>query len=196
MSTSRRLDNLRAAMAAARIDLLALIPGGSLRYMTGLSFHAGKRLSLTLIPAADRPPVLVLPAALVRSILTPLVDREPLRVDPTAVDAVTLERGGKTRAIDPAKGDLGPDEQAALGALAALGAAAAPTSFTRPAALDAHPSRVTIRVRTRGDAAPTSVTLVACPRTDDATWDLFVPGAPAVFRIERARLAPILAVAP
>lgn len=62
MSTSRRLDNLRAAMAAARIDLLALIPGGSLRYMTGLSFHAGKRLSLTLIPAADRPPVLVLPA--------------------------------------------------------------------------------------------------------------------------------------
>lgn len=141
-------------------------------------------------------PVLVLPAALVRSILTPLVDREPLRVDPTAVDGVTLERGGKTRAIDPAKGDLAPDEQAALGALAALGGAAAPTSFTRPAALDAHPNRVTIRVRTRGDAAPTSVTLVACPRTDDATWDLFVAGAPAVFRIERARLAPILAVAP
>lgn len=57
-----RLHKLRAALAAGRIDLLALIPGGSLRYLTGLSFHAGKRLSLTLIPSCDRPPVMVLPA--------------------------------------------------------------------------------------------------------------------------------------
>ncbi len=141
-------------------------------------------------------PVLLLPAALVRSALTPLLDREPLRVDAAAVDGVTIERAGKTRAIDLAKGELAEGDQAALGALAALGAAAVPSSFTGAAKLEAHPGRVTLRVRLRGDAALTSVTLVASPRTDDATWDLFVHGGAAVFQIERARLAPILAVAP
>lgn len=63
-----RLSRLRAGMAAAGLDLLALIPGASLRYFTGLGFHPGKRLTLALLPADDGPAALVVPTLEVNSI--------------------------------------------------------------------------------------------------------------------------------
>lgn len=63
-----RLSRLRAGMAGSGLDLLALIPGASLRYLTGLSFHPGKRLTLALIPAGGGPAALVVPALEVNSI--------------------------------------------------------------------------------------------------------------------------------
>ncbi|MFV9503693.1 MAG: M24 family metallopeptidase [Oscillochloridaceae bacterium umkhey_bin13] len=61
MSISR-LERLVAATQAAGLAGLALMPDANLTYLSGLSFHPGKRLTLALIPADGSPPCMVLPA--------------------------------------------------------------------------------------------------------------------------------------
>ena len=60
MSNQTRLDAVQAALQDASIDALALTPGASFRYVTGLNLHASERLTLLLVPANDAP-ALVLP---------------------------------------------------------------------------------------------------------------------------------------
>lgn len=55
-----RLAQLRDAMIDAGFELLALVPGPSLRYLTGLQFHLSERPLVLVIPQRARP-VLVLP---------------------------------------------------------------------------------------------------------------------------------------
>jgi Xaa-Pro aminopeptidase len=57
-----RLQRVRAAMAAEGIQTLVLMPDANLHYVSGLSFHRGKRLTLLFIPVDDRTPAFVLPA--------------------------------------------------------------------------------------------------------------------------------------
>lgn len=61
MSTER-LDRLIAALRAQQLDGLALMPDANLRYLSGLTFHPGKRLTLALIPSAGAAPAFVVPA--------------------------------------------------------------------------------------------------------------------------------------
>lgn len=60
MIGQQRLDAVRAALQAAQFDALALTPGASFRYVTGLNFHASERLTLLVVPAEETP-ALVLP---------------------------------------------------------------------------------------------------------------------------------------
>jgi len=55
-----RLSALSASLHASGLDALALNPGPSLAYLTGLRFHLSERPVLTFF-TADRPPVIVLP---------------------------------------------------------------------------------------------------------------------------------------
>jgi len=55
-----RLAQLREAMIDAGFELLALVPGPSLRYLTGLQFHLSERPLVLVVPQRARP-VLVLP---------------------------------------------------------------------------------------------------------------------------------------
>ena len=55
-----RLAQLREAMAAASLELLALVPGPNFRHLTGLQFHLSERPVILLVPRRRRP-VLVLP---------------------------------------------------------------------------------------------------------------------------------------
>jgi Xaa-Pro dipeptidase len=55
-----RLEKLASALRSANLDALALNPGSSLVYLTGLHFHLSERPVLTFF-TADRPPVIVLP---------------------------------------------------------------------------------------------------------------------------------------
>ena len=55
-----RLAQLREAMAAASLELLALVPGPNFRHLTGLQFHLSERPVILLVPSRRRP-VLVLP---------------------------------------------------------------------------------------------------------------------------------------
>jgi Xaa-Pro aminopeptidase len=61
MSTSR-LDRVIAALRRQNLDGLALMPDANLSYLSGLSFHHGKRLTLVLVPAAGGTPCFVIPA--------------------------------------------------------------------------------------------------------------------------------------
>lgn len=55
-----RIEQLIANFSAADLDAIALLPGPSLYYLTGLSFHLMERPVVMLIPPDDRP-TLVLP---------------------------------------------------------------------------------------------------------------------------------------
>jgi Xaa-Pro aminopeptidase len=59
--SSTRLDRIVAALRSRTLDGLVLMPDANLRYLSGLSFHHGKRLTLVLVPA-DGPPCFVIPA--------------------------------------------------------------------------------------------------------------------------------------
>lgn len=61
MSTER-LQRVVEAAARAGLAGLAIMPDANLRYLSGLSFHPGKRLTLALIPADGSPPCFVIPA--------------------------------------------------------------------------------------------------------------------------------------
>jgi Xaa-Pro aminopeptidase len=56
-----RFSKLMAGLQSLHLDGIALMPSSNLRYLTGLSFHPSKRLTLALIPADGRTPSLVLP---------------------------------------------------------------------------------------------------------------------------------------
>ena len=55
-----RLAQLREAMTNAGFELLALVPGPNLRYLTGLQFHLSERPLVLFVPQRSRP-VLLLP---------------------------------------------------------------------------------------------------------------------------------------
>jgi Xaa-Pro dipeptidase len=61
MST-QRLERVTAALRAGRMAGIALMPDANLSYLSGLSFHKGKRLTLALIPAGGGEPCMVIPA--------------------------------------------------------------------------------------------------------------------------------------
>lgn len=137
-------------------------------------------------------PVVVLPAALVERIRTPLVDREPLRFDPSAVEALTVARGEAVRRVVIGRPPAA-DEAAALAALGQLAAAVRPVSFSGP--LAPRKSSVRIRIQAAGDAS-TGPTLLLDSTSDSARLEVRVEGHPALFAIERARVAALLALAP
>lgn len=56
-----RWERLNAALRNARLDALAIIPGSSMRYLSGMDMHAGMRLSI-LFCTVDGPPAMVVPA--------------------------------------------------------------------------------------------------------------------------------------
>jgi Xaa-Pro dipeptidase len=58
--TSSRLSNLSASLKASGLDALAINPGPSLVYLTGLHFHLSERPVVAFF-AADRAPAIVLP---------------------------------------------------------------------------------------------------------------------------------------
>jgi Xaa-Pro dipeptidase len=55
-----RLDRLAQSQREQRIDLLAIVPGANLRYLTGLQVISSERISMALFPLGGQP-VLVLP---------------------------------------------------------------------------------------------------------------------------------------
>ncbi len=55
-----RLRNLTRAQQDGHVDLVAIVPGANLRYLTGLEMHASERITLALFPV-DGQPVFVLP---------------------------------------------------------------------------------------------------------------------------------------
>lgn len=58
--TTSRIDRLVQALPASGFDALALNPGPTLTYLTGMHFHLMERPTVLLL-APDRPPALVLP---------------------------------------------------------------------------------------------------------------------------------------
>jgi Xaa-Pro dipeptidase len=60
--SAQRIDRVITALRARGLDGLALMPAANLRYLSGLSFHQGKRLTLLLVPASGGAPCFVIPA--------------------------------------------------------------------------------------------------------------------------------------
>ena len=58
---SHRITRIQEAMRRYGFDALAIVPGSNLRYLSGMTLHAGLRLTLALIPVSGQP-VLVVPA--------------------------------------------------------------------------------------------------------------------------------------
>jgi Xaa-Pro dipeptidase len=56
-----RLDRAREAAGTAGVDALLMAPGADLRYLLGASGSSYERLTCLVLPAASRPPVLVVP---------------------------------------------------------------------------------------------------------------------------------------
>ncbi|OIR11283.1 MAG: hypothetical protein BEU05_00885 [Marine Group III euryarchaeote CG-Bathy2] len=91
-----RLAQLREAMADAGLELLALVPGPNLRYLTGLQFHLSERPLLLLVPRRRRP-VMVLP------------ELERSRVEALECDLVTYsDAAGPASAFEAAAAGLPP----------------------------------------------------------------------------------------
>lgn len=61
MNSTARIDRVRKAMANARVDHLAIVPGANLQYLLGLSIHQSERLAIAFVPLAG-PVRMVLPA--------------------------------------------------------------------------------------------------------------------------------------
>jgi Xaa-Pro dipeptidase len=55
-----RLHNLARAQQDSHVDLVAIVPGANLRYLTGLEMHTSERITLALFPV-DGQPLFVLP---------------------------------------------------------------------------------------------------------------------------------------
>jgi Xaa-Pro dipeptidase len=58
---SHRITRIQEAMRRYGFDALAIVPGSNLRYLSGMTLHAGLRLTLALIPVSGQP-ALVVPA--------------------------------------------------------------------------------------------------------------------------------------
>ena len=54
-----RLEKLQTALRASGADVVALVPGPTLTYVTGLSFHLSKRPMVLFIPAAGDPTLVI-----------------------------------------------------------------------------------------------------------------------------------------
>lgn len=52
MTTTSRIDKLRAAMERAGVRSVAIVPGANLRYLLGLTIHSSERLALAFVPYA------------------------------------------------------------------------------------------------------------------------------------------------
>lgn len=61
MEATSHIDQLRAAMHAAGIPMLAVVPGANLSYLLGLTIHGSERLAVAFIPYSG-PIRMVLPA--------------------------------------------------------------------------------------------------------------------------------------
>jgi len=59
-SHENRLKRLARAQRESGMDLLAVVPGANLRYLTGLDMHSSERITLALFPLGGQP-VFVLP---------------------------------------------------------------------------------------------------------------------------------------
>jgi Xaa-Pro dipeptidase len=59
---TERLTKLMGALAPLQLDAVALMPSSNLRYLTGLSSHPSKRISLLFLPQDGPSPFVVLPA--------------------------------------------------------------------------------------------------------------------------------------
>src|SRR5262245_24144390 len=59
--TIERIQKLKQLQRDAQIDTIALVPGPNLVYFAGLHMHLSERPIVALIPADDRPPILVAP---------------------------------------------------------------------------------------------------------------------------------------
>lgn len=59
---SQRLERVTQALRDHQFDGLVLMPDANLTYLSGLTFHKGKRLTLALIPASGATPCFVIPA--------------------------------------------------------------------------------------------------------------------------------------
>jgi Xaa-Pro aminopeptidase len=57
-----RIQKLAQLLYGRSLDAIAIVPGASMRYLTGLVFHPSERLTLLLIRADGSTPALVLPA--------------------------------------------------------------------------------------------------------------------------------------
>ena len=57
---ANRLHNLARAQQDSHVDLVAIVPGANLRYLTGLQMHTSERITVALFPAGGQP-VFVLP---------------------------------------------------------------------------------------------------------------------------------------
>lgn len=108
--TTSRLDRLYALMAAAGLDALALNPGPSLMYLTGLNFHLMERPT-TLLIAPPAQPVLVVPELELQKLQTariPLIPYpfgdNPLRWGETFQEAaLRLGLDGKRIGLEPTR---------------------------------------------------------------------------------------------
>ncbi|TKJ28453.1 MAG: peptidase M24 [Chloroflexi bacterium B3_Chlor] len=56
----QRLKRLARAQREGRVDVMAIVPGANLRYLTGLAMDTSERITLALFPF-DAPPLLLLP---------------------------------------------------------------------------------------------------------------------------------------
>lgn len=108
--TASRLNRLYQLMASAGLDALALNPGPTLFYLTGLSFHLMERPTvLVLVPDAD--PVLVMPelekpkVASARIPLTPIPFSDNMQQweDVFNKAAVRLQLDGKRIGVEPTR---------------------------------------------------------------------------------------------
>ena len=57
-----RLAKLQAAMRPAGVDVLAVVPGANMRYLTGLEIHSSERIAIAFFSVAGTP-AMVLPDA-------------------------------------------------------------------------------------------------------------------------------------
>jgi Xaa-Pro dipeptidase len=56
----QRIKRLSRVQSEGRVDLMAVVPGPNLYYLTGLQMHSSERITLALFPAREQP-LLVLP---------------------------------------------------------------------------------------------------------------------------------------
>ncbi len=94
----RRLKKLSRLQREGRVDVLAIVPGANLRYLTGLAMHPSERITLALLPK-DEQALLVLPQ------LEAPRAQASLQV-PASLYTYTDEEGPEA-AVDRAANDLG-----------------------------------------------------------------------------------------
>ena len=56
----RRLLGLADAQEDAKVDVVSVVPGANLRYLTGLEMHTSERITLALLPVGQQP-IFVIP---------------------------------------------------------------------------------------------------------------------------------------